>query len=134
MDLQIIYIKAHGEKKGLELFAPSFYAIQCFFCFLVAAEGGEADVSLAGGTETDTRGTDDVGTVEQGLEELPGRHAVGTAHPDVGGILAAIALVAEGAQGREHLRGGGHRDRSLIFFMNQRPVSMIARSLLIKIQ
>ncbi len=74
----------------------------------MTAEGGEADVALAGGTEADTGGTDDVGTIEQGLEKLPGRHAVGTAHPDVRGILAAVALVAEGTQGGEHLRGVLH--------------------------
>ena len=74
----------------------------------MAAEGGEADVALTGGTEADTGGADDIGTIEEGLEELPGRHAIGRAHPDVGGILAAIALVAEGAQGREHLRGVLH--------------------------
>ena len=90
------------------LFAPSLDALQGFVCLFVAAERGETDIALARGTEADTGGTDDVGTVEQGLEELPGRHAVGAAHPDVGGILAAVALVAEGAQGREHLRSVLH--------------------------
>ena len=74
----------------------------------MTTEGGEADVALAGGTETDTGSADDVGTVEQGLEELPGRHAVGGAHPDVWGILAAVAFIAEGTQGFEHLFGVLH--------------------------
>ena len=37
----------------------------------MTAEGGEADVALAGGTEADSWGADDVGTVEHGLEEMP---------------------------------------------------------------
>ena len=60
------------RQKSLELFAPSFYAIQCFFCLFVTTEGGEANVAIAGGTKADTGGADDIGTVEQGLEELPG--------------------------------------------------------------
>ena len=79
----------------MSAFAPYFDAIQGFFCLFVTAEGGEADITFAGGTETDAGGADNVGTVEQGLEELPRTHAVGTAHPDVGGILAAVAFVAE---------------------------------------
>ena len=54
------------------LFAPSLDALQRFFRLFVTAEGGEADVALAGGTEADTGGADDVGAIEQGLEELPG--------------------------------------------------------------
>ena len=74
----------------------------------MTSEGGESDVALAGGSEADTWCTDNVGSVEQGLEELPGTHAVWTAHPDVGSILAAVALIAEGAQGVEHLLGVLH--------------------------
>ena len=90
------------------LFAPSLDALQGFVCLFVAAERGETDIPLARGTEADTGGADDVGTVEQGLEELPGRHAVGAAHPDVGGILAAVALVTESTQRVEHLLGVLH--------------------------
>ena len=71
----------------------------------MTAEGGEADVALARGTKADTGGADDIGTVEQSFEELPGRHAVGRSHPDVGCILATVTLIAEGAQGVEHLLG-----------------------------
>ena len=37
----------------------------------VTAEGGKADVTLATGSETDTRRAYDIGSVEQLLEELP---------------------------------------------------------------
>ena len=37
----------------------------------MTAKGSEADVSLATGSETDPWGADDIGTIEQLLEELP---------------------------------------------------------------
>ena len=75
--------------------APSLDAIQGLVGLFVTAEGGEADIALAAGSETDTGGADDVGTVEQGFEELPRSHAIGGSHPNVRSILAAVAFVAE---------------------------------------
>ena len=36
-----------SRKFNLSAFTPCFYTIQSFFCLLVTAEGGEADVALA---------------------------------------------------------------------------------------
>ena len=80
-------------------------ALQGLVGALMGAEGGEADVALAGGTEADAGGADDMRTVEQGFEETPGRHAVGRAHPDIGGVFATVALESEGAQCGEHPGG-----------------------------
>ena len=74
----------------------------------MTAEGGEADIALAGGAETDAGSANDVGTVEQSLEELPGRHAIGRTHPNIGSIFTAITLIAEGAQRVEHMGGVLH--------------------------
>ena len=83
---------------------PFLNTLQCLFSLLVTAEGGEADVALAGGAEADAWSADDVGAVEQLLEECPGwcrghravrAWSIGGAHPDVGGMLAAITLEAE---------------------------------------
>ena len=74
----------------------------------MTAEGGEAHVTFAAGAETDARGTDNVGTIEQCLEELPGSHTVGGAHPDIRGILTAIDLIAKGTQSGEHPLGVVH--------------------------
>ena len=69
------------------------------------AKGREADIALTCGTKTDTWRTNDVGTMEQGLEEFPRIHAVGSTHPDVGRVLATVALVAEGTQRFQHMGG-----------------------------
>jgi len=90
------------------LFTPSLDALQRFFRLFVTAEGGKAHVALARGTETDAWRADDIGTIEQCLEELPGAHTVRTAHPHVGGILATVSLVAETFQNSEHLLGVQH--------------------------
>ena len=74
----------------------------------MAVEGGEAHVALAAGTEAYARGADYVGTVEQILEELPTARTVGGAHPDVRSVLAAIDLVAQGAQAFQHHAGVVH--------------------------
>ena len=83
---------------------PFLNTLQCLFSLLVTAEGGKAHITLTRGSETDTRGADDIGSVEQLLEERPGwcrghravrAWSIGGAHPDVGGMLAAITLEAE---------------------------------------
>ncbi len=68
----------------------------------MTAEGGEADVAFATGSEADTWGADHIGTIEQLFEELPRGRVVGGAHPDVRRILTTIALVAEGAECGKH--------------------------------
>ena len=65
----------------------------------VAAEGGKPHITLATGAETDTWGTDDVGTIEQRLKDLPGAHAIGCAPPNIWGVFAAITLVTEATKG-----------------------------------
>ena len=77
------------------LFAPSLDALQGFVSLFVAAERGETDIPLARGTEADTGGADDVGTVEQSLEELPRAHSFGGAHPDIRCVFTAIDLEAK---------------------------------------
>ena len=84
------------------LFAPGFYALECSVGLFVTTECGEADVAFTRGAETDAGGADDVGTIEQGLEELPGAHAVGTAHPDVGSVLTTVYLKAGSFEHTEH--------------------------------
>ena len=74
----------------------------------MAAEGSKAHIPLATGAETDTWGTDDVGTIEQCLKELPGAHAVGCAHPDIWSVFAAITFVAKVTKGLQHLMGVLH--------------------------
>ena len=78
----------------------------------MAAKGGKAHITLATGTETDTWRTDHIGSVEQLLKECPrGRSSHRTVwswsirgtHPDVGSILAAIALETEISQHAEHV-------------------------------
>ena len=90
------------------LILPFLYSFERFLSLFVTAEGCEADVALAGGAEADTGGADDVGAVEQLLEELPGGGAVGYAHPDVGGVLAAVALKAGSFEHTEHTGGVLH--------------------------
>ena len=83
---------------------PFLNTLQCLFGLLVTGKGGKAHITLARGSETDTWSADDVGAVEQLLEECPGwcrshravrAWSIGGAHPDVGGMLAAITLEAE---------------------------------------
>ena len=68
----------------------------------MTAEGGEADIALTTGTETDARGADDIGAIEQFLEELPAAGALRCAHPNVWSVLTAVALEAKVSEDREH--------------------------------
>ena len=52
-------------------FAPFLYPVQGLLRLLVTAEGGEPHVALARRAEADTWRADHIGTIEQGLEELP---------------------------------------------------------------
>ena len=71
----------------------------------MTAEGGEADIALATGTETDARGADDIGAIEQFLEELPAAGTFRCAHPNVWSVLTAVALEAKVSENREHPPG-----------------------------
>lgn len=68
----------------------------------MTAEGGETDIALTTGTETDARCTDDIGAIEQFLEELPATGTFRCAHPNVRSILTAVALEAKVSEDREH--------------------------------
>ena len=54
-----------------ELLEPVFYSLEGFVGFVVTAEGCKANVAFAGGTEANTGGADNMGSVEHLLEELP---------------------------------------------------------------
>ena len=71
----------------------------------MTAESGKAHITLATGTETDSRRADDIGSVEQLFEELPRGGPVRSAHPDIGGIFATIALESQTAQDGQHVGG-----------------------------
>ena len=74
----------------------------------MTAEGGKSHITLARRTEPHTRRADHIGPIEKGFEELPRRHTIGCAHPDVWGILTTIAFIAKGAQAAEHPLGVIH--------------------------
>ena len=69
------------------------------------AEGREANISLTAGTEAATGRADHLCSIEQGFEELPRAHAIGRSHPDVGGILTTVALIAQSLEDGEHAGG-----------------------------
>ncbi len=62
--------------------------------FFTVVEGGDADVAFAAFAEACAGGGDDLGFVEQGVEEGPG--VALDVDPHVGGVVAADAGVAEG--------------------------------------
>src|SRR5262249_38780002 len=62
------------------------------------AEGGEAEIALAAGTEAGAGRAQHLRLLEQAVEEVPRRHATGRAEPDVGRVAAAIHLEAGGAE------------------------------------
>ena len=74
---------------------PSSNAAKSFLGFLAAAEGGETNITLATGTKTNTRSADYVGTIEQGLEELPRTATIRSTHPNIGSVLTTIAFIAK---------------------------------------
>ena len=74
----------------------------------MTAESGKTHIALATGTEADTWRTDNIRTVEQSLEERPGAHAIGRAHPDIRRILTTIDLIAQFTQLGEHAVGIVH--------------------------
>src|SRR5690606_32486813 len=60
-----------------------------------AVECAEADVAFARGAEAAAGGADDVGVVEQAIEEFPAREIVWCLDPDVWRVHAAIDLQAQ---------------------------------------
>ena len=74
----------------------------------MAAEGREADVTLAAGAKADTGSAHHIGSVEQLFEELPRAAGARCPHPDVGGVLAAMALKAQSSEHAEHPLGVLH--------------------------
>ena len=97
----------------------------------MTAESGKAHITLARWSEADTRGAHHIGTIEQGLEELPGGGAVGCLQPDIRCILSAIDLVAQTAQGGEHLLGVLHIivDGSLYLLLTLWRIDGLSRTL-----
>ena len=59
------------ENRHNALFAPCLDATQGLVGLFVSAEGCKANVALAGRSEANTWGADDVGAIEQGLKEFP---------------------------------------------------------------
>ena len=97
----------------------------------MTAEGGETDIALTTGTETDARCTDDIGAIEQLLEELPAAGTFRGAHPDVRSILTAVALEAKVSEDREHPTCILHvlSDGLLHLLLAFRPVDSLGSSL-----
>ena len=56
------------------------------------AEGREAEIAFATGTETGTRRANDVDLLQQEVEEVPGFHVVRRLEPDIRGVDAAVDL------------------------------------------
>ena len=61
---------------------------------LSVGESGESEVALARRAEAGAGGADDVGVLEKVVKEVPAGGAIGGLHPYVGGVLAAIDLIA----------------------------------------
>ena len=62
------------------------------------AEGGQAHVAFSAEAEAHAGGADESGLVEEPVKESPGRGVGGHAHPEVGGVAAAVDLKAHAAQ------------------------------------
>ena len=62
--------------------------LDCFFGAFSCAEGGDADVAFAGGTEAGAGGYYYLGAVEEMVEKFP-RVVLGGFDPNVGGVFSA---------------------------------------------
>src|SRR5690606_6692745 len=76
-------------------------------------EGADAHVAFAAGAEAGAGGADDLGLVEELVEEGPGIGA--GVDPDVGGVVAADAAVAEAGHGVADEFRVGHVVGDLLF-------------------
>ncbi len=79
-----------------------------FFGVGAAIEGGDAEVAFALLAEAAARGNDDVGLVEEAVEDLPGGEAGGGFDPDIGGVGAAEDLEAGSAGSFDEDAGVAH--------------------------
>src|SRR5688572_31264802 len=77
---------------------PGADAVDRLLRVLARAEGGEAEVALAGRPEAGARRAHDPRRGEHAVEEVPRRHAARGAEPDVGRVAAAVHLEAGGGE------------------------------------
>ena len=87
---------------------PLAQSLHGFFATVAVAKGGETEVALAAGTKAHAGGADYRGAVEHLLEEAPALLTLGSTHPELGSVLAAIDAEAHGAQGVGHESGVAH--------------------------